>query len=196
MASYEAIAATSEAIVRLLRTNFVPANFSNPQLDFSVFVADDFRNEGMPQGVSLFLYRVYVNTASGSPLRRVLPTGEKLRPTLPVDLHFLLTAWATKASLQHEITGWMMRVIEDNPILPPALLNSYKPAVFRPDEAVELAAAQLSVEDLFRIWDVMIPHDYQLSVPYIARQISIDSMLSDRIPALIQERVDEFQKVG
>jgi hypothetical protein len=42
----------------------------------------------------------------------------------------------------------------------------------------------------------MIPHDYQLSVPYIARQISIDSMLSDRIPALIQERVDEFQKVG
>jgi hypothetical protein len=133
---------------------------------------------------------------SGAPPRRMLPTGEKLRPTLPLDLHFLMTAWAGKASLQHEITGWMMRVIEDNPILPPALLNSYKPGVFRPNEAVELTTAQLTTEDLFRIFEIMIPHDYQLSVPYIARQVSIDSALSDRAGALVQERVDEFQKVG
>src|SRR5262245_25371774 len=148
MAGQSAIAATSEALVRLLRTSYVAADFNNTQLDFRVFVARNFREEPLTQGVSIFLYRAYANPTTGAPIRRLLPNGTRTRPVLPLDLHFLVTAWAGEASLQHEIAGWMMRVLEDNPVLNPGLLNSYRGNVFRADEAVELSIAPLTVEDL------------------------------------------------
>ena len=191
MATYAAIAATSEAIIRLLRSSFQPAQFNNAQLEFQVFVSENFQQE-FQAGVSLFLYRIYHNGSAGLPVRRILPTGEKRRPNLPLDLHFLLTAWAPTASLQQEIAGWMMRVIEDNPILTPALLNSYRANVFHPDEAVELSIGQLSVEEMFRIWEVMLPNDYHLSVPYVARAIQIEPETGLPGGGEVQERVFEM----
>ena len=86
----------------------------------------------MEQGVSLFLYRVYHNGGARSPAGRTLPDGRRQRTRLPVDLHFLATAWARKASLQHEIAGWMMRVLEDNPVLPQACSTPPAPACSSP----------------------------------------------------------------
>jgi hypothetical protein len=74
-----------------------------------------------------------------------------------VDLHFLLTAWAKTAARQHEIDGWMMYVLEDNPTLPASLLNSYQPGVFQDDEAVDVVLAELSTEDMFHIWARELP---------------------------------------
>jgi hypothetical protein len=188
LATHAAIAATTEAIVRLLRSSFQPSQFNNAQLEFQVFVSENFQQE-FQAGVSLFLYRIYHGGSSGLPVRRLLPNGEKRRPNLPLDLHFLLTAWAPTASLQQEIAGWMMRVMEDNPVLTPALLNSYRANVFHPDESVEVSIGQLSVEELFRIWEVMLPNDYHLSVPYTARTVQIEPEVSAPGGGDVQERV-------
>ncbi|RSL17977.1 uncharacterized protein DUF4255 [Edaphobacter aggregans] len=177
MSTYAAIAGTCEAVVRLLRCNYDPTKFNGAMLDFQVYVANDFTTP-MEEGVSVFLYRIYQNGTHRTPTGRLLPDGTRQATMLPLDLHFLLTAWAKKASLQNEIAGWMMRVMEDNAILPASMLNAYQPNVFRPDEAVDLTFTELSVEDMFRVWETMIGHVYQLSVPYQARMLEIESLVS------------------
>jgi hypothetical protein len=194
MASHVAIASTCEAVVRLLRSNFDPADFNNATLDFQVYVADNFL-QPMDQGVSVLLYRIYHNGNHRTPAGRVVG-GQRQRTKLPIDLHFLLTAWAKTASRQHEIAGWMMRVLEDNPTLPSALLNAYQPGVFYDDEAVEVTLAELTTEDLFHIWEVMINHVYQLSVPYVARMVQIESRQADDVAPLAKERINDLRPMG
>lgn len=187
MSGHAGIASTLEAVVRVLRAAYNPADFNGAVLDFQVYVSDDFTHP-MEQGVSLFLYRIYPNGAVRAPQGRLLPDGRRQRNKLPLDLHFLATAWARKASLQHEIAGWMMRVIEDNPVLTADLLNAPRPGVFQPEETVALNHTDLSVEDTFRIWDTVIDHSYQLSVPYVARTVEIESPRLDGY-GTVQERV-------
>ena len=67
-----------------------------------------------------------------------------------------------------------MRVLADAPVLPAALLNRGAPGVFDPDEIVEIIPAQLSNEELFRIFEVL-PGHFALSVPYLIRGIRIQS---------------------
>jgi hypothetical protein len=193
MATPSAISATTESVIRLLRSSYNPADFNNAALDFQVYVANDFLTP-MDEGVSLLLYRIYHDGTNRNPPGRMQPDGQRGRNKLPLELHFMLTAWAKQATLQHEIAGWMMRTLEDNPVLYPSLLNTYKPDVFFPDETVELSLAQLSVEDMFNIWDVIIHHVYQLSVPYVARVVELESTLVDATGIAIQERDFDFRK--
>jgi len=193
MASTSAISATTESVIRLLRSSYDPTEFNNASLDFQVYVSTDFMTP-MDEGVSLLLYRIYHDGWPRNPPGRVQPNGQRGRTKLPLELHFMLTAWAKQATLQHEIAGWMMRTMEDNPILYPSLLNSYKPDVFFPEETVEVSLAQLSVEDMFNIWDVIVRHDYQLSVPYVARVIQIESELTTATGLPIQQRVLNYRE--
>ncbi|MBV8901863.1 MAG: DUF4255 domain-containing protein [Verrucomicrobia bacterium] len=194
MATSSAIAASCEAIVRLLRSSYTPADFNNAPLDFQVYVPEDFLNP-MDEGVSLFLYRIYHDGTYRTPPGRTQVDGKKGRTKLPLELHFLLTAWAKKASLQHEIAGWAMRTLEDNPVLYPSLLNTYRPDVFSPEETVAVVLAQLSVEDMFHIWEVLINHVYQLSVPYVARVVQIESTLTVVQGGAVRERVSDFREI-
>ena len=195
MASYLAIASLCESIVRLLRSSYDPSDFDGAALDFQVYVAEDFKNP-MDQGVSIFLYRIYHNGVHRTPPGRIMPDGTRQQTKLPLDLHFLMTAWAKKASRQHEIAGWMMRVMEDNPILPDSMLNAHRSDVYHPSEAVEVVLAQLSVEDMFRIWEVMIQHVYQLSIPYVARMVEIESKLSIPSTRPVQKREGHIRKIS
>jgi Pvc16 N-terminal domain len=193
MASTSAISATTEAVIRLLRSSYNPADFNNAALDFKVYVANDFLSP-MDEGVSLLLYRIYQDGTNRTPPGRLQPDGQRGRTKLPLELHFLLTTWAKDATLQHEIAGWMMRTLEDNPVFYPSLLNSYKPDVFFPEETVEISLAQLTVEDMFNIWDVIIHHVYQLSVPYVARVLEIESTLTTGEGLPIQQRISDYRE--
>jgi hypothetical protein len=175
-----------------LRSSYDPTQFNNASLDFQVYVSNDFLNP-MDEGVSLLLYRIFPDGTSRTPPGRLQKNGQRGPSKLPLELHFLLTAWAKTASLQHELAGWMMRTLEDNAVLYPSLLNSYKPDVFFPEETVEIALAQLSTEDLFDIWDVIIHHVYQLSVPNVARVVRIESTLTKPAGAPVQQRVMDYR---
>lgn len=175
MATYRAVEATCEAVMRLLQQSWRRDLFENRDLLFQVYQTQDFATP-MSTGLSLFLYRVTVNTIQRTPLPRPGPKGRQRRPQLPLDLHFLLTPWADHASLAQAILGWTMRAIEDTAVLPAGLLNAVSDGVFNDDETVEIVFGQLSNEEMFRIWDVL-PRDYQISVPYTARIVRIDSDL-------------------
>jgi hypothetical protein len=194
MATYRAISAVSNSIVHLLQSQYVPTDFDGNLLEFRVYIAQDFLKP-MDAGVSVLLYRIYPNQHHRTPPGRRLPGGRQQRHMLPVDLHFLLTAWAKDASLQHTIAGWMMRLLEDTPSLPPGLLNARYPNTFAPDETVEIGITELSTEELFRIWEVIVNNTYQISVPYIARNVRIETIASYSEGEPVQERVWDYQKL-
>ena len=55
MATFQAIAAASEAVVRLLRSHYRAELFDGNELEFRVFGPQDFRNGANKPGVSLFV---------------------------------------------------------------------------------------------------------------------------------------------
>lgn len=192
MADFRAVSTACQAIVELLRSSYRQEDFNN-ELEFRVFTSRDFANP-IANGVSLFLYRIYPSGVQRTPPGHLGADGRRLPPQLPVELHFLLTVWGREASLQHAVAGWMMRVIEDAPILPAGVLNAVAPEVFRPDETVEIALTELSTDNLLRIWEVLGLNVYQLSVPYVARVLQLETIQ----PVLpfsgheVQERVLEM----
>lgn len=175
MANYRAIRATCEAVLRVLEQTWEQTSmFNGAHLDFMVYHTQQFQQRPVRTGISLFLYNVSINTTRRIPPARPRPDGTARPPQLPLDLHVLLTPWADEASLQQDILGWMLRVLEDTPLLSVAVLNTPSDMVFNPDETVEIVGGFLTIEDMLRIWDGL-PGDFQLSVPYTARVVRIDS---------------------
>ena len=181
MANHRAIQEACEAVTNILHVAYdaeralpnptLPAN-----LKFDVYLAKSFKEDAhMKEGVSLFLYRVYVSANQRAARVRDV-TGRTLRPPLPLELHFFLTIWAESASMQHRTLGWAMRVLDDYPVLSASLLNASEPPVFDIEEAVEVIPGQLTNEEMMRIWDDLHA-DYQLSIPYVARVVRIESRL-------------------
>lgn len=196
MATYQAITAVCQATIYLLQSNY-EANMTGEftsELEFSVYVPDNFASP-MDAGVSLFLYRIIPNNAHRTPAGRIGPNGQRYQPQLPLDLHFLLTAWGRSASLQQSIAGWMMRVIEDTPIIPVGLLNRVMPGVFNSSETVELTLGDLSTDDLFHLWEILPQQRYQLSIPYIARNVRIESTELPGAGEPVQERTFDYRQV-
>lgn len=174
MATYHAIAATGEAIVGLLEAACPKTEF--PNAIFTLYRSTDFQNP-MDEGISLYLYRVAINSTRRNLPPRLAPDGKRFLPSLPVDLHYLLTPWGRTAARQQRLLGWSMRVLENTAILPTGLLNHYVPETetFRSNETVELVFEPLSLQEIVNIWDVFKQQNLQLSVAYVARMLLIDS---------------------
>jgi Pvc16 N-terminal domain len=194
VADFRAITGVCDAVIRLLRLNYKAGDFNN-ELQFQIYLADNF-SDPMASGVSFFLYRVVPNGTHRTPRGRIGPGQARYRTQLPVDLHFLLTAWGKDASLQHRIVGWMMRTMEDNPILPVGLLNAGIPDTFKPDEMVEIGLAELTNEEMFRLWEIMVQNSYQISIPYTARMVMIESTQTNPEDGPVQERSFDYREHG
>lgn len=193
MARYSAIAATSEAILGLLQSAAVGSEFDGVQ--FAHYQASDLESP-MSEGVSLYLYRITVsaNRNLPPPLGR---DGRRYRPPIPLDLHFLVTAWAGDAIKQQRLLGFAIRVLEDTPVLPAGVLNQHgpEPDVFRPAETVELVFELLSVQDAGYVWDVAQTKE-QPSATYVARMVEIESEIAIGDATPVQTRELVFAKAG
>ena len=193
MADYRAVAAVCDAVMSLLRSNYDPADFDQ-ELEFQVYTGRDFA-QPMEAGVSLFLFRIFRDVTQRNPAGRLGPNGERHHARLPLELHFLLTAWGREASLQHTIAGWMTRTLEDAPVLPAGLLNARMAGVFDPAENVELLMSELPTEDLLHIWEVFGQNNYELSVPYMARSVRIASTRAVLPGDPVQERIFDYRSI-
>jgi hypothetical protein len=126
---------------------------------------DDFNTT-----ISLYLYRIIMNEHV-----RNTSSSRQLRDSsvpLSVDLHFMLSIWANSASAEHTICAWAMSQLHQHPIMDVSSLT--EEGGWSTDDVVHIIPAELSNEDLMRIWDAIAPF-YRLSVSYIARVIRIDA---------------------
>lgn len=185
MATYPALAATSEAILALLRGAASGTEFAG--VTFEHYQASSFE-QPMKEGVALYLYRVTVSANRNLP-PRLHPDGRRYAPPIPLDLHYLVIPWAADAIKQQRLLGFAIRALEDTPILPSGVLNQHgpEPDVFRPEETVELVFEMLSVQEASEIWDVAQTKE-QVSATYVARMVEIESTRPVDDAGLVQTR--------
>jgi hypothetical protein len=138
------------------------------------------------EGVTLYLHRVSIHTSIRNLPPRTAPDGRQFRPSLPLDLHYLVTPWARSAARQQELLGWVIRAIEDRPTLPTSLLNTAG-TIFREGEVVDVVAQPMTPLELVAIWEfnkaIMQP-----SMTYLARMVQLDSDLELPGAGRIQSR--------
>lgn len=175
MANYKAIAATSKAILGLLREHCPESEVINPA--FELYHARSY-DKPMEEGFSLYLFRIAVNASLRNLPPRRAPDGRRYRPSLPLDLHYLLTAWAKDPERQQRLLGWAMRFLEDRLNLTANQINRYlgdeDKDTFHAEEAVELILDPLPPADHFNLWDKLKPK-MQTSVTYVVRMVLLDS---------------------
>jgi hypothetical protein len=191
VARYTGVAAAAQAIVKTLG-DASSARFRGTR--FTVYQASDFAKRPTNEVVSLYLYRVGVTTVRRNLAPRVAPDGRRYRPAFPVDLFFLLTAWCADAARQQLLLGSCMRILDDMPIMPPALLNDagIDTSAFGPGETIEIVADPLPLQDLTNIWQALRA-TMELSVAYVVRMVALESDLPIVEAPLAQTRVFEYQ---
>ncbi len=194
MATYPAIAATGLAVVGLLKDASTGTEFADLRID--LLQAVDFQaGAPMPEGLSLYPYRIAINASRRNLPPSVGTDGRRYRAPLPLDLYFLLSPWAKTAVRQLRILGWAMRELQNTPILPAGLLNHYGPEhdTFRLAEAVELFCESPSLQDMSYILEP-IKSAQPLSMTYVARMVLIESSVPISEGAPVQTREFDYGK--
>jgi hypothetical protein len=161
--------------------NAYPEPFRTQQpFDFKVISCGELAEGPDPRNtVTLFLFRITQDEYLRG--RRTPSDPPHANPPLSIDLHYLLTPWADNALAEQTVLTWAMREIQMHPVLSKSALSPE--AGWSPADEVQLIPAELSNEDLFRIWDLLQPK-YRLSISYIARVIRIDTDMDSAGPVV------------
>lgn len=191
MANYRAIAATSTALAGLLRDRYPREEFGDG-LEVSLYQTRDFEAP-MQDGFSVYLFRTAINGAVRNLTLRRSPDGKRFRPSLPVDLHYMITPWAQDTERQLRMLGWAMRLMEDTGVLSAGHLNHYMPETdtFAAHEAVELICDPLSLADYLTLWDRL--RRLPPSATYALRMVLIDSDVTIEDGPAVQTRRFEVE---
>jgi Pvc16 N-terminal domain len=139
--------------------------------------------------LSVWPHRVTVNEQ----LRNTLPPplgGRRNRP-LQLDVHLLLTVWSSSTATELVVLAWVMRELHRQPVLDGSVLTAT--GGWRPDEVVQLVPAEMSVEDMMRLWEAITPA-YRISMPFVARVVSVD-VEEDEAPPVLVRRFDYARPV-
>lgn len=179
MATYQGIAAVSQALCTLLTQQLQVTFGANVRCMLSGLNKKELLSH---EGLALLLYRVTLN---GNMRQRGMRQGSDQARALPVDLHYLLAACGTKPERQHELLGWAMRFLEEQPTLGAALLNELGGVVdaFRSEESIELVCAPPELAEYLQLWD-KVKEELPLSVGYIARTVLLEGNAAPLGPAV------------
>jgi len=125
--------------------------------------------------ITIFLYRVTVNSEMRNSPPRMLSNGRLSRPPLPLELHYLITPWARDTRDEFRIIGRVMQVLYDRSELGPAELQG---SSWSTGDSVQVILDSLPIEDHLRIWDTTdLP--YRLSLTYCARVVGIEPEIAE-----------------
>jgi Pvc16 N-terminal domain len=194
MANYRAIAAVSTALQGLVRDRYPRDEFGNG-LAVELYQTRDFENP-MQDGFSIYLFRVAVNGAVRNLALRRTPDGRRFRPSLPLDLYYMITPWAQDVERQHRMMGWVMRMVEDIGVFSAGHLNHYiaETDTFAPHEGLEIICDPLSLSDYLTLWDRLRPR-LPASATYTLRMVLIESDVEVRDGGPVQTRLLDMREV-
>ena len=188
MANHRALHSVGHSVARFL-SNTYPAELREEQdcQFLTVSSGQLAADEDIAPAITLYLHRVTLDPHVRNLGSRRDPTGA---PTpLALDLHFLLTVWADNPVAEHTLFAWALRQLHLHPLLDVSSLSPE--AGWQPDEVIHLIPAELSNEDLMRIWDALVP-SYRLSFCYVARAVRIDVPTDESVGEPVVARRLEF----
>jgi hypothetical protein len=186
MAQHQAIAAVAAAIRGLLRERYPRDTFDT--LTVEMYQAKDIEKGLTVDGFAILPWRVAINTQRRARSPRVDIFGRRFRPSLPLDLSFLIIPVASSTEKQLRMLGWVMRALEDAGSITAAQLNDYltEDSIFSVEEDLDLVCDPLSVVDQLSMWDRIRRHP--LFVNYLVRMVLIDSNQSLDDTGIVLER--------
>jgi hypothetical protein len=185
MAGFQAVSAVGTSLERLLLRAFteappIPGENARAHLirtDDLDRTASDVITE---PSVSLLLYRVDVDPTTRAAWSGVGASDG--RSHLPLDLHYLLTAWASDAEHEHLLLGRALQLLDGTGSLSgPQLDPSGR---WEPGETVQVLLEEMSNDDLMRTFD-SLQCDYRLSVPLMARVVVVDGLAAVPPPSTL-----------
>ncbi|MEM6253925.1 MAG: Pvc16 family protein [Cyanobacteria bacterium P01_D01_bin.156] len=208
MATTDALDAVCDAIAHILRTSMTEQSAElglggiNPR--FSVYQSGDFSNpdptRAVSSGASVFLYRALPNLSHRTPSGAILPDGRQRHSKLPLDLYILITIWGESPSTQNRLVGWVMRTLEDYPLIPASVLNigNSETPIFEEHETVELLLSEMNGDELLQLWD-MLGGDgvfpYQVTIPYLVRNLFLESRRTMPVAEPVQVRTADMRRL-
>jgi hypothetical protein len=174
VANFTGIAAVGSSIIRYLKMGFKEIQpIPNRNTSVLLIRTEDMNRERSNTitipALTLLLYKIGCNSNMRASWASVgHRDGES---HLPLDLHFLLTAWGDNPEHEHLILGRAMQCIENMPIFSGPLLDPVTD--WTAHESVQISMDDLSTEDIMRTFD-SLPVDFKLSVPYVVKIVVID----------------------
>jgi hypothetical protein len=169
-------------------------------------VRPDGSSEGLPEvGANLYLYQV---TPNASWRNHDLPTRSRggslvQRPTMALDLHYLLTFYGDDSTYQSQrVMGSALRALLTHPVLTRAMVEETVAAARASDpdhplaasdlaasvESVKLSPVPLTLEELSRLWSVFFQTPYTLSMAYTGTVVLLESEETPGRPLPVRER--------
>jgi hypothetical protein len=191
MANVFAIHSVGQSIADYLSKTY-PAELSGPHpCQFRVVASAELEKSSpfSTTTVSIYLYRLTVNEYVRNSQRAISPTDVNI--PLALDLHYLVTAWADDFLTEHLVLAWAMRQLYQRQTLTAAELSPE--AGWTAADVITLVPAEISIQDIMRIWDVFEPK-YRLSTTYIARAVCIDADLDLATYKPVVAKRDEYDK--
>lgn len=181
MAGFRGVAATGRSLEAFLNAAYAAESPTDGAQTHAVLIrTDDLDPKNAatlisPPALSILLYRVDFNKTTRAGWCSVGAVDG--RTHLPVDLHFLLTAWATNADEEHLIIGRTMLTLEEIGAFSGPLL--FPEGDWEPDESVQLFLEDMATDDLMRTFD-SLPCGFRLSIPYLARVVVLSGEESEQ----------------
>lgn len=172
MAGFRSVAAVGRSLELLLGSAFVAQEPVDTQTTRAVLIQTDdldfdAGNSAIQRpALSILLYRVDFTKATRAAWASVGSVDG--RAHLPLDLHYLMTAWADNADHEHRIIGRAVQALEEVGALSGPLLHP--DGDWLPGEVVQLYLEDMQTDDLMRTFD-SLECSFRLSVPYIARVV-------------------------
>jgi len=152
-------------------------------------------------GVNIYLYQVSQNAAlRNDDLPGRLSGGQLARrPTVPLDLHYLLTFYGDDDSLMPQrLLGSVVSALHTRPVITRQMIkNMLRDPTFNYLSASNLADAietvkftqlNLSLEELSKIWSVFFQTHYSLSLAYLGTAVIVESEDTPQKALPVRER--------
>ncbi len=183
MAGADSVRDAADTIVFLLRGGIPAVDPSR----IAVATPDEFEamRDPLKPNITVFLYRIAVNPQMRNSPRRMRADGSLVPPPLPLELSFLVTAWAKDTRDELKLVGRILQVLNDHREIGAADLVGTS---WEKDDTVQLVLESLPLEDHYRIWDAgEVP--YRLSLTYLARVTSLTTTESEVAPPVVDAQL-------
>jgi len=170
MANIHGLHSVGDSIIKFLHSTYPDTDDGMPSCQFQLISSGELAEEpGDDTRLTLYIYRVTYNEhLRNSTMARI--NNQRGIP-LSLDLHFMISIWSDSPVAEHTVCAWVMQQLHNHPILDVSSLT--EDGGWQADEVIQIIPAELSNEDLMRIWDALAPN-YRLSISYIARSVRIE----------------------
>ena len=173
MASFTAVNGALQALESFL-TRRMPTDFSSGPINARVELlgSADIADPINGNVIGLYVHRIEVDPHGRARFFTQQGSGPQTRAReLPVNLHILLIAAATSATIETNLLSWAMIELANESQLDISHMSEHDES-WTEREVLTITPTEMSNEDLLRIWDAL-DRPYTISVPYVLRTIRL-----------------------